>query len=35
MYAAVTEESIQKAKALFWEQMLVVPMHPIAQTELD
>lgn len=35
MHVAVTEESIQKANALFWEQMLAMPMHPIAQAEWD
>jgi hypothetical protein len=30
MHVAVTEESIQKANALFWEQMLAMPMQPIA-----
>jgi CheY-specific phosphatase CheX len=35
MHATVTEESIQKANALFWEQMLAMPLHPIAQAEWD
>ena len=35
MHVAVTEESIEKANALFWEQMLAMPMHPIAQAEWD
>jgi hypothetical protein len=35
MHEAVTEESIQKANGLVWEQMLAMPMHPIAQAEWD
>jgi CheY-specific phosphatase CheX len=35
MHVAVTEESIQKANALFWEQMLAMQLHPIAETQWD
>ena len=35
MHVAVTEESIQKANALFWEQMLAMPMQPIAEKHWD
>jgi len=35
MHAAVTEESIQKANALFWEQMLAMQLDPIAETQWD
>jgi CheY-specific phosphatase CheX len=35
MHAAVTEESIEKANALFWEQMLAMQLHPIAEAQWD
>lgn len=31
MHVAVTEESIQKASALFWEQMLAIHLTPIGE----
>jgi hypothetical protein len=33
MHIAVTEESIQKANALFWEQMLAMELLPIDEMQ--
>jgi CheY-specific phosphatase CheX len=33
MHVAVTEESIEKANGLFWEQMLAMELRPIAETQ--
>jgi Chemotaxis phosphatase CheX len=35
MHVAVTEESIQKANALFWEQMLAMQLQPIDEAHWD
>jgi hypothetical protein len=33
MHSAVTEESIEKANGLFWEQMLAMQLHPIEEMQ--
>ena len=35
MHVAVTEESIEKANGLFWEQMLAMELSPIAESQWD
>ncbi|HEX4319943.1 MAG TPA: chemotaxis protein CheX [Acidobacteriaceae bacterium] len=35
MHTAITEESIEKANALFWEQMLAMQLDPIAESQWD
>lgn len=35
MHVAVTEESIERANALFWEQMLAMQLDPIAEGQWD
>jgi CheY-specific phosphatase CheX len=35
MHVAVTEKSIQKANALFWEQMLAMRLEPVTQAHRD
>ena len=35
MHVSVTEESIQKANALFWEQMLAMQLDPIEESHWD